>query len=153
MSEGPMDAGGSHATGFAPVTLVSFDIDGTLEVGEPPGIVSVALVRRAKQLGYVIGSCSDRPIGYQQALWTRLAIPVDFTVLKHRLADVRARFAAASYYHIGDTDVDEFFAVGAGFRFLRADAAAHRAWGPELRLTCSAAPRDSSRGSPPSPPG
>src|SRR5215510_4368336 len=149
MSEGPM--GGSHATGFAPVTLVSFDIDGTLEVGEPPGIVSVALVRQAKQLGYVIGSCSDRPIGYQQALWARLAIAVDFTVLKHRLADVRARFAAASYYHIGDTDIDEYFATGAGFRFLRADAAAHRAWGPELRLTGSAAPRDFSRGWPPSP--
>ena len=132
MSEGSMNAGGSHAAGFASVTLVSFDIDGTLEVGEPPGIVSVALVRRAKQLGYVIGSCSDRPIGYQEALWARLAIPVDFTVLKHRLADVRARFAAASYYHIGDTDVDERYAIGAGFEFLRADAAAHRSWGPWL---------------------
>jgi hypothetical protein len=115
-----------------PLTLVSFDIDGTLEVGEPPGIVSIAHVRHARQLGYVIGSCSDRPIGYQQALWERLAIPVDFTVLKHRLADVRARFAAVAYYHIGDTDIDEFFARGAGFHFLRADAAAHEAWGPRL---------------------
>ena len=114
------------------LTLVSFDIDGTLEVGEPPGIVSIALVRRAKQLGYVIGSCSDRPIGYQEALWERLDIVADFTVLKHRLADIKARFAAAAYYHIGDTDIDESFATGAGFRFLRADAAAHRAWGPEL---------------------
>jgi hypothetical protein len=117
---------------MGPLTLVSFDIDGTLEVGEPPGIVSIAHVRHARHLGYVIGSCSDRPIGYQQALWERLAIPVDFTVLKHRLADVRARFAAAAYYHIGDTDIDEFFALGAGFQFLRADAAAHRAWGPRL---------------------
>ena len=114
------------------LTLVSFDIDGTLEVGEPPGIVSIALVRRAKQLGYVIGSCSDRPIGYQEALWERLDIVADFTVLKHRLADIKARFAAAAYYHIGDTDIDESFATGAGFRFLRADAAAHGAWGPEL---------------------
>jgi hypothetical protein len=113
-------------------TLVSFDIDGTLEAGEPPGIVPVALVRRAKQLGYVIGSCSDRPIGYQQALWERLHIAVDFTVLKHRLADVKARFTAAVYYHIGDTDIDEAFAAGAAFRFLRAEAAAHRAWAPEL---------------------
>jgi hypothetical protein len=114
------------------VTLVSFDIDGTLEVGDPPGIVTIDHVRHAKRLGYVIGSCSDRPIGYQQALWERLAIAVDFTVLKHRLADVKASFAAASYYHIGDTDIDETFAVGAGFRFLRADARAHRLWGPEL---------------------
>ena len=114
------------------LTLVSFDIDGTLEVGEPPGIVSIALVRRAKQLGYVIGSCSDRPIGYQEALWERLDIVADFTVLKHRLADIKARFAAAAYYHIGDTDTDDLYATAAGFRFLRADAAAHRAWGPEL---------------------
>ena len=155
------------------VTLVSFDIDGTLEVGEPPGIVSIALVRQAKQLGYVIGSCSDRPIGYQEALWERLAIAVDFTVLKHRLADVRARFAAGLYYHIGDTDVDEFFATGAGFRFLRADAAAHRVVGAgalhraaplvsdargaasrsQGRLTDSAGSPGFSRGWRPSPPG
>jgi hypothetical protein len=114
------------------ITLVSFDIDGTLEVGDPAGIVSVALVRQAKELGYLIGSCSDRPLGYQRALWERLCIAADFTVLKHRLVDVRERFEAAVYYHIGDTDVDEAFASGAGFRFLRADAAAHRAWVPQL---------------------
>ncbi len=114
------------------VTLVSFDIDGTLEVGEPPGIVPVTLVARAKRLGYVIGSCSDRPITFQQALWERLGIAADFTVLKHRLADVRARFAAAAYYHIGDTEADERYATGAGFHFLRADADAHRAWGSRL---------------------
>jgi len=114
------------------VTLVSFDIDGTLEVGEPPGIVSIALVKRAKRLGYLIGSCSDRTIRYQQRMWEALQIGADFTVLKHRLADVKALFQAAAYYHIGDTDTDDFFATGAGFRFLRADAAAHRSWGPEL---------------------
>ncbi len=112
--------------------VLSVDIDGTLEIGEPPGIVPVALVRTAQRLGYLIGSCSDRPISFQEAMWERLAIRADFTVLKHRLADVRARFAAAAYYHIGDTEVDERFAREAGFRFLRADADGHRAWGPEL---------------------
>ena len=29
-------------------------------------------------------------------------------------------------------DIDEHFALVAGFLFLRADAAAHRAWGPTL---------------------
>src|SRR5439155_851565 len=83
------------------VTLVSFDIDGTLEVGDPPGIVSIALVQTAKRLGYLVGSCSDRPISHQKSLWERLRITVDFTVLKHELATVKARFAAAAYYHIG----------------------------------------------------
>ena len=114
------------------VTLVSFDIDGTLEVGEPPGIVTIALVKIAKGLGYLIGSCSDRPISYQQEMWETLAITPDFTVLKHRLEDVKARFAAAAYYHIGDTDTDERFALAAGFRFLKADADAHRVWRTEL---------------------
>ena len=112
--------------------VLSFDIDGTLETGEPPGIIPVTLVRTAQRLGYLVGSCSDRPISFQQAMWERLAIRADFTVLKHRLADVRARFEAAVYYHVGDTEIDERFAGEAGFRFLRADADAHRRWGAEL---------------------
>jgi hypothetical protein len=114
------------------VTLVSFDIDGTLEIGDPPGIISIAAVRAAQRLGYVVGSCSDRPLAHQRRLWHRLELNPDFTVLKHRLAEVRAAFTAVAYYHIGDTDVDEHFAGLAGFRFLRADAVSFRAWGPEL---------------------
>jgi hypothetical protein len=114
------------------VTLVSFDIDGTLEVGEPPGIVPVALVREAKRLGYLVGSCSDRPIGFQRDLWERLRIAVDFTVLKHHLAEVRARFEATVYYHIGDTDTDAYYATAAGFSFLRADVSTRQLWPSEL---------------------
>jgi hypothetical protein len=114
------------------VRLFSFDIDGTLEVGEPPGIIPVALVRQAQHLGHLVGSCSDRPISFQAVMWERLKIAPDFTVLKHRLGDLKARFEAAAYYHIGDTDIDEHYALIAGFRFLRADAITHRAWGPEL---------------------
>jgi hypothetical protein len=114
------------------ITVVSFDIDGTLEVGQPPGIVPIALVRRAQGLGYLIGSCSDRPISYQQAMWERVQIVADFTVLKHRLDEVKTRFPATAYYHIGDTEVDDFFATAAGFRFLRADVQAHSVWSPEL---------------------
>jgi hypothetical protein len=112
--------------------LLSFDIDGTLEIGDPPGIIPIALVRRAKTLGYLVGSCSDRPISFQEAMWQKLGMLADFTVLKHRLGDLRARFDAAHYYHVGDTELDEQMATLAGFRFLRADATAHRAWGLEL---------------------
>lgn len=114
------------------VTLVSFDIDGTLEVGDPPGIITIGAVQTARRLGYLVGTCSDRPVAHQRHLWERLALHPDFTVLKHRLADLKATFTATAYYHIGDTDVDEHFAGLAGFRFLRADAASFRAWGPEL---------------------
>ncbi|HEY3099025.1 MAG TPA: HAD family hydrolase [Methylomirabilota bacterium] len=114
------------------VIVVSFDIDGTLEIGEPPGVVPIALVRTAKRLGHLVGSCSDRPLSYQQAVWARLAIAPDFMVLKHRLADVRRRFAAAAYYHVGDSDTDARYASAAGFRFLEAVPVAHAAWVAEL---------------------
>ena len=113
-------------------TLVSFDIDGTLEIGEPPGLLTVGAVRAARGLGYLVGTCSDRPVAHQRELWARLGLVPDFTVLKHRLAEVKVAFTAAVYYHIGDTDVDEHYAGLAGFRFLRADAVSARAWGPEL---------------------
>jgi hypothetical protein len=115
-------------------TLISFDIDGTLEVGIPPGIITVATVLSAKNLGYVIGSCSDRPLSHQREIWEELQIVPDFTVLKHRLGDVRAAFLAATYYHVGDTDVDHVAATDAGFTFVRADLEAFRAWSAALRL-------------------
>lgn len=114
------------------ITVVSFDIDGTLEIGEPPGIVPLALVRAARRLGYVVGSCSDRPLSHQHDVWLGIGIAPDFTVLKHRLADIRARFPDAIGYHIGDTDVDERFALAAGFRFLSSLPPAPHRWRVEL---------------------
>jgi phosphoglycolate phosphatase-like HAD superfamily hydrolase len=114
------------------VIVISFDIDGTLEIGEPPGVVPIALIRTAKRRGYLVGSCSDRPLTYQQAVWERLGMTPDFMVLKHRLTEVRRRFAAAAYYHVGDSDIDARYAHAAGFRFLEADPVAHAAWVVEL---------------------
>ena len=110
--------------------LISFDIDGTLEVGDPPGNITLDMVRRAQSLGYLIGSCSDRPLSYQQQLWKRHNIVVDFTALKHRLDEVKARFEAEVYYHIGDTDMDDFFASRAGFRFLWVGTITQPDWDP-----------------------
>src|SRR5215475_15616945 len=88
------------------------------------------MLRQCKELGYLIGSCSDRPVSYQRQLWERLEIAADFAVLKHRLADVKSEFSAEAYLHIGDSDLDHFFAGEAGFHFFRADAAMLEAWGP-----------------------
>jgi hypothetical protein len=121
------------ATGGARVVkLISFDIDGTLDVGDPPGPIPVDLVRQAKRLGCLVGSCSDRLLRDQQRIWARHHISVDFTVLKHRLAEVKARFHAEVYYHVGDTDMDRFYATQAGFRFVKADAAGRQILGSEV---------------------
>ena len=98
--------------------LISFDIDGTLEVGDPPGGITMEMVRQAKSLGYLIGSCSDRTVSEQQRIWQDHGITVNFTVLKHRLDDVKEKFPAEEYIHVGDTETDRRVSVQAGFNFL-----------------------------------
>lgn len=102
-------------------TLVSFDIDGTLETGDPPGPVSLDLVRRAQALGYVIGSASDRTLGFQRSMWAEHGIDVHFTGGKHVLHEVRDRWYDHRRIHIGDTDIDRHFARLADFEFVHVD--------------------------------
>jgi hypothetical protein len=100
------------------VLLISFDVDGTLEVGDPPGIITMDMVRKAQAQGYVIGSCSDRPLSNQREMWQAAEIVVAFTVLKHNLDDVKAEFEADQYFHFGDTFMDKYFAAQSGFEFI-----------------------------------
>ena len=108
--------------------LLSFDIDGTLEVGDPPGPITMEMVRRAKANGFIIGSCSDRGIGAQQGIWDKHNIEADFVSLKHLLSDVKDRFEAERYIHIGDRELDRQFAEAAGFDFFWMDLAASEPW-------------------------
>ena len=109
--------------------LISFDIDGTLEVGDPPGPLTMAMVRVVQDKGFLIGSCSDRPPSSQRSMWEEHDIAVDFTVAKHLLAGVKADFTADAYYHIGDReDLDRQNAIRNGFEFLWPDEAAAQSW-------------------------
>lgn len=108
--------------------LISFDIDGTLETGDPPGCITIAQVRRALEMGYIIGSCSDRTVSQQQRMWQQHGVPVAFTVLKHHLEQVKAQFLAERYYHIGDTNIDRHYAERAGFAYLYPDETVAALW-------------------------
>jgi len=111
------------------VTLISFDIDGTLDIGDPPGVLTMDMVRRAKEKGFLIGSCSDRPMSGQQAIWDNHNIEVDFVVSKQMLPDVMEKFKADIYCHIGDReDLDKKYALEAGFDFLWPDEALLKSW-------------------------
>ena len=112
--------------------LISFDIDGTLEVGEPRGSITIDFVRAVQKQGYIVGSCSDRPVSYQQRLWHDYDLVVDFTVLKQNLDDVKARFNADTYVHIGDSEADEFFAGKAGFHFIKVDTTEWLKWSERM---------------------
>jgi hydroxymethylpyrimidine pyrophosphatase-like HAD family hydrolase len=108
--------------------LLSFDIDGTLETGDPPGPVTLEMVRRAKELGCIIGSASDRSVRAQQDMWDRNNIEVDFVSNKHVLIGIRERFEADYYLHMGDRDLDKQFAREADFNFIWMDEAASEPW-------------------------
>ena len=103
--------------------LISFDIDGTLEVGQPPGGVTMAMVREVQASGYLVGSCSDLTISRQQRIWEENRIAAEFTVLKHQLAELKVKFQAEDYFHVGDTDLDRRVSQEAGFHFIPADEA------------------------------
>jgi hypothetical protein len=107
---------------MTPVILISFDIDGTLEMGDPPGPIPLALVRLAREKGYVVGSASDRTLLDQRRLWDHHGIVVDFVSNKHRLHEVRSQFQFSRGIHIGDAIMDEISAHHAGFDFWYADA-------------------------------
>jgi len=98
--------------------LISFDIGGTLEVSDPPGILSMEMVRRAQEKGFLIGSCSDLPISVQKAIWVQHKIPVDFVVPKHLLREVKAKFEADVYCQISDRLVDKRIALEAGLNVV-----------------------------------
>ena len=103
---------------FGSGTVVSFDIDGTLELGDPPGPIPGAFVAHARQQGCIIGSASDRTLREQEDIWAALGIEPDFISRKHQLDRVRQSFASPSLFHIGDTHIDEHFARLAGFEFV-----------------------------------
>jgi hypothetical protein len=103
------------------VIFVSFDIDGTLETGDPPGPITIEQVLVAKDRGYVIGSASDRTVAFQRKMWDEHGVEVDFVGHKHHLHDIIARFECTRLMHIGDTQVDEHYAKLAGLEFFWSD--------------------------------
>ena len=49
----------STAEDDRPRVLVSFDIDGTMEFGDPPGPVTADVARELFARGYIVGVASD----------------------------------------------------------------------------------------------
>ena len=120
---GPAILGGTYLR-----ILLSFDIDGTLETGDPPGPITLDMVRNAKEIGCIIGSASDRSITSQKEMWERNNIVVDFVSNKHVLTEIKQRFEADYYLHMGDRELDRQFALEAEFEFMWMDEAATQPW-------------------------
>ncbi|HJO60093.1 MAG: hypothetical protein QGE99_05660 [SAR202 cluster bacterium] len=105
--------------------LISFDIDGTMEIGDPAGAVTLEMVKTARAKGIITGSCSDRPMSAQRAIWEQYGVEYDFVCYKHLLSDLKTQFEVEEYYHVGDRDdLDRKYAIQAGFGFFWPDEAA-----------------------------
>lgn len=78
----------------------------------------MVMVRKALAHGCIIGSCSDKPVSVQQAIWASYDIPVSFTLPKAGLYALKAQFEADAYFHIGDTEIDQQYAREGGIEFL-----------------------------------
>jgi hypothetical protein len=102
------------------VILVSLDIDGTVEGGDPPGPVPFEFARRLVALGVLVGSSSDRTVADQRKFWQAGQVGVAFVVLKHDLPRLAARYPARRYLHVGDSMMDEHYAGLGGFTFWNA---------------------------------
>ena len=99
--------------------VLSLDIDGTLETGDPPGPLLLDCVRAAQSRGAIIGSCSDQTLAEQRIMWEDNEIVPAFVAGKTQLLAVRDRFPfATAFVHVGDTDVDRRWAHRAGFDFV-----------------------------------
>ena len=98
--------------------IISYDIDGTVIAGDPPGIITMNMIKRSKELGYIIGSASDRTITDQTQIWERNNIEMDFIVLKHTLPELVNKLKPRQGFHIGDTNMDEYYAKQAGLTFI-----------------------------------
>ena len=98
--------------------LISFDIDGTLAVGDPPGPITLQMVAATQARGHVIGSASDRTLSEQRQIWAAAGISVDFMCNKHQLPQHITGFGCRRMVHIGDTFVDAHYARLHGFEFF-----------------------------------
>ncbi len=112
----------------APWLVLSLDIDGTLEFGEPPGPIPVSTVLAVQQAGVVVGSASDRLPADQRRLWQNTQVQVSFAVAKHTLSDLLDRFRPHPAIHIGDSIGDRLLARAAGAHFIAVHACSAADW-------------------------
>ncbi len=102
--------------------LISFDIDGTMEFGDPPGILTKEIVSYFRDRGAVVDSASDRPVSAQWSMWKQYGVELDFAILKHHMKTLRDKYPDfSSYWHVGDRPLDQQNAKEAEFTFFWPD--------------------------------
>lgn len=102
--------------------LITFDIDGTMEFGDPNGVLTRDHVEYFRSKGAIVGSASDRPESSQLIMWRGYGLEPDFVLLKHHMPTLKERYPdLPAYWHVGDRPLDQQTARHAGFTFFWPD--------------------------------
>jgi len=99
--------------------IIAFDVDGTLKVGDPPGTISIAELKKLKQDGWVVGIISDAI--KREKVEEAFGDEVDFLLSKTKttsIITVGKGFATKVY--VGDSFLDKEASKEAGWRFVKA---------------------------------
>lgn len=84
---------------------VSFDIDLTLNIGEEEdttALIDPSEMTRLQQLGYIVGTCSDREPTDQRETLAELGQNPQFCIPKEMLTWVKQIIPGQTHLHIGD---------------------------------------------------
>ena len=98
--------------------VVAFDVDGTLEVGNPPGPIKLSELKRLKELGLVVGI-----VGAFEKV-KRIISDLEFYYPGHPhkpkyLKEIKERYNPVIAIYVGDDDADRVAALSSGFIYVR----------------------------------
>jgi hypothetical protein len=96
--------------------VFSFDRDDTLALSSGP--ITLEMLRKLKEKGYVIGTGGGVSGEEQARQWTSWGIRPDFALTKSDLGKLRELYPGAEITHVGDDEVDEEIAKKCGYNYL-----------------------------------
>ena len=101
--------------------VVSFDIDLTLRIGEDyeqnAPLVAPSAISELQEMGYVVGTCSDREPSNQINVLRHLGQQPHFCIPKELLAWTKLLLPGAFHLHVGDDrERDRRMAAAAGWQ-------------------------------------
>ena len=102
------------------INIISFDIDGTMEFGNPSGLVTVEMVKAEIVKGNAIISCSGHIVANQIKMFKEHGIELQMACLKGGLREAKRNWNVnvERYIHIGDDEIDKEAAEFARFEYM-----------------------------------
>ncbi|MEA2033150.1 MAG: HAD family hydrolase [Euryarchaeota archaeon] len=98
--------------------VIAFDVDGTLECGEPPGIIKIETVKRLKEKGFIVGI-----VGAYKKVQRHIS-HLDFYLSgdphkPENLKKVRETYKPAFCIYVADLPSDKVAALKNGFSYIK----------------------------------